>query len=790
MSTQSTSFAQYFDTYLKRSGSEAQASVYRLHHAISSAVMTYIADNWQKSRLAQENGKRACYLSAEFLVGRAVYNNLLCLGLTEEADRLLQQHGSSLAEFEEIEDAALGNGGLGRLAACFLDSAATHNLPLTGYGIRYRYGLFKQRFVNGMQREEADDWTRHGDPWSIRREEDTVTIAFADQTLRAVPYDMPIIGYGTNNVGTLRLWQAEPLKGFNFERFNAQHYDEAVRDKNRAEDISRVLYPNDDAPAGKRLRLKQEYFFSSASIADMMRSYKRQHGDDWMQFADFYAIQLNDTHPVLAIPELIRRLIDDEELSFDEAFAVAQKTFHYTNHTIMAEALEKWSAALVRSVLPRVYQIIRLIDHRLKKDFAKRGMTKDEIRKMAIVDGNTVHMARLAVYASAHTNGVAEIHTDLLTQREMADWYSIFPERFQNKTNGITQRRWLALCNPELSKLITELLGSDEWITDLSKLKALEQYSDDKEVLDRFMHIKHDNKRRLADYIMKHEGVRLDSDAIFDIQVKRLHEYKRQLLNAFAILDIYFGILDGRITDFYPTAFIFGAKAAPGYRRAKGIIKFINEIARIVNNDERLNGRLKIVFVHNYNVSYAEKLVSAADLSEQISTAGTEASGTGNMKFMLNGTVTIGTYDGANVEIVREAGEENNFIFGRRVEELAEIKNSYDPMRLYNENPRIHRVLDTLIDGTFDDGGTGTFAELYDALLKGASWHQPDHYFLLEDFESYVDARLSANKRYQDTAAFAKMCWLNMCNAGPFSSDRTIADYAKNIWGIKPVTVK
>lgn len=790
MSTQSTSFAQYFDTYLKRSGSEAQASVYRLHHAISSAVMTYIADNWQKSRLAQENGKRACYLSAEFLVGRAVYNNLLCLGLTEEADRLLQQHGSSLAEFEEIEDAALGNGGLGRLAACFLDSAATHNLPLTGYGIRYRYGLFKQRFVNGMQREEADDWTRHGDPWSIRREEDTVTIAFADQTLRAVPYDMPIIGYGTNNVGTLRLWQAEPLKDFNFERFNAQHYDEAVRDKNRAEDISRVLYPNDDAPAGKRLRLKQEYFFSSASIADMMRSYKRQHGDDWMQFADFYAIQLNDTHPVLAIPELIRRLIDDEELSFDEAFAVAQKTFHYTNHTIMAEALEKWSAALVRSVLPRVYQIIRLIDHRLKKDFAKRGMTKDEIRKMAIVDGNTVHMARLAVYASAHTNGVAEIHTDLLTQREMADWYSIFPERFQNKTNGITQRRWLALCNPELSKLITELLGSDEWITDLSKLKALEQYSDDKEVLDRFMHIKHDNKRRLADYIMKHEGVRLDSDAIFDIQVKRLHEYKRQLLNAFAILDIYFGILDGRITDFYPTAFIFGAKAAPGYRRAKGIIKFINEIARVINNDERLNGRLKVVFVHNYNVSYAEKLVSAADLSEQISTAGTEASGTGNMKFMLNGTVTIGTYDGANVEIVREAGEENNFIFGRRVEELAEIKNSYDPMRLYNENPRIHRVLDTLIDGTFDDGGTGTFAELYDALLKGASWHQPDHYFLLEDFESYVDARLSANKRYQDTAAFAKMCWLNMCNAGPFSSDRTIADYAKNIWGIKPVTVK
>ncbi len=791
MSTQNTALTELFDAHIKaeQSVGDAKPSVYRIHNALAKAVMSHIADNWHKSKLAHESGKRACYLSAEFLVGRAVYNNLLCLGLTEDADRILGQYGACLCDLEEIEDAALGNGGLGRLAACFLDSAATHNLPLMGYGIRYRYGLFKQRFADGMQHEEADDWTRHGDPWSVRREEDAVTVAFADQTVRAVPYDMPILGYGTNHVGTLRLWQAEPPESFDFALFNAQRYDEAMRAKNRAEDISRVLYPNDDAPSGKRLRLKQEYFFSSASIADLIRTHKRLHGDDWSRFAELYAIQLNDTHPVLAIPELVRRLMDMEELSFDDAFAVAQKVFHYTNHTIMAEALEKWSAALVRSVLPRVYQVTRLIDRRLKKDFAKRGMEKTKVRGMAIVDGNTIHMARLAIYASSHTNGVAEIHTQLLTQREMADWYSIFPERFQNKTNGITQRRWLALCNPELAKLITELLGSKRWITDLSALKELERFAEDERVLHRFIAIKQDNKRRLAEHIRRYEGVDLSADAVFDIQIKRLHEYKRQLLNAFAILDIYYGILDGRITDFHPTAFLFGAKAAPGYKRAKAIIKFINEIARVINSDERLNGRMKVVFVHNYNVSYAEKLVCAADISEQISTAGTEASGTGNMKFMLNGTVTLGTYDGANVEIVREAGEQNNFIFGRRIEELAQIANSYNPLTLYDENPRIRRVVDTLVDGTFDDGGTGGFAELHDALLKGASWHKPDHYYLLEDFTSYVDTRLAANRKYQDTLAFARMSWLNLCNSGLFSSDRTIADYAQNIWGIAPVVV-
>lgn len=786
MSTQNNTLAQNFEAYLKaESAGGAKPSIERIHGALAKAVMTEIGGRWVKSKQMHEGVKRASYFSAEFLVGRAVYNNLLCLGLAEEADRLLAQHGTSLAALEEIEDAALGNGGLGRLAACFLDSAATHNLPLWGYGIRYRYGLFKQRFVDGLQYEEADDWACHGDPWSIRREEDAVTVSYADQTVRAVAYDMPIIGYGTDNIGTLRLWQAEPLKSFDFSLFNAQHYDEAVREKNRAEDISRVLYPNDDSIAGKRLRLKQQYFFCSASIADLMKSHRRLHGNDWGSFARFHAIQLNDTHPILAIPELMRCLIDDEGLSFDDAFTVAQQTFHYTNHTIMAEALEKWSSALLRSLLPRIYAIIRLINLRLRKDFAQRAMSKQQIRSMSIVDGNTVHMARLAVYASAHTNGVAEIHTRLLTQREMADWYSLFPDRFQNKTNGITQRRWLALCNPELAALITELLGSKGWITDLDRLKELSRFADDASVLTRFMRIKHENKRRLAAYIRQHEGVCLDQDAIFDIQIKRLHEYKRQLLNAFAILDIYYGILEGRITDFHPTAFIFGAKAAPGYRRAKAIIKFINEIARVINNDERLDGRLKVVFVQNYNVSYAEKLVCAADISEQISTAGTEASGTGNMKFMLNGTVTIGTYDGANVEIVREAGEENNFIFGRRVEELAQLAGSYDPMKLYTENARIRRVVDTLIDGTFDDGGAG-FAELHDALLKGASWHKPDHYYLLEDFTSYVDTRLAANRKYKDILAFARMCWLNLCSAGPFSSDRTIADYAKDIWDITP----
>ncbi|MFA9380764.1 MAG: glycogen/starch/alpha-glucan family phosphorylase, partial [Acetanaerobacterium sp.] len=508
MSTAKSALAIDFMTHLKADcqNDAAAASPYQIHTALSHAVMSRICDDWKKSTEAHNRAKKACYLSAEFLVGRAVFNNLLCLGLTQEADALLREHGASLAALEEIEDAALGNGGLGRLAACFLDSAATHNLPLAGYGIRYRYGLFKQSFVNGMQHEEADDWTRHGDPWSVRREENAVTVTFADQTLRAVPYDMPILGYGTSNIGTLRLWQAEPLKGFDFPLFNAQRYDESVREKNRAEDISRVLYPNDDTTSGKRLRIRQEYFLCSASIADLIATFKRLHGCDWARFAELHAIQLNDTHPVFAIPELLRRLIDDEGLSFDEAFAIAQKTFHFTNHTIMAEAMEKWSAALIRSVLPRIYSLIRLIDRRLKRVLSSKGMTREQTGAMAIVDKNTVHMARLAVYASSHTNGVAELHTQLLIQREMADWYAVYPERFQNKTNGITQRRWLALCNPELSALITGLLGGSGWMTDLSQLEHLEAFADDEGVLARFMRVKQEKKRQLAAYIARHEG--------------------------------------------------------------------------------------------------------------------------------------------------------------------------------------------------------------------------------------------------------------------------------------------
>ncbi len=784
-------FRQAFLTQIRSecaSGAGATISPSQAHNAIGRAVMGLIAEDWQASLKTAEHTKRAYYLSAEFLVGRAIFNNLLCLGLTGEADALLRESGLSLAALEEIEDAALGNGGLGRLAACYLDSAATLNLPLVGYGLRYRYGLFKQSFIDGCQQEEADDWTRLGDPWSVRREENAVTVRYADQTVRAVPYDMPVIGYGTRHVGTLRLWQAEPLESFDFGLFNAQRYDDAVRQKNRAEDISRVLYPNDDTKQGKLLRLRQEYFFSSAAIADLVRSYKRDRGGDFSDFADFCAIQLNDTHPVIAVPELIRILTDDGGMGFDAAFAVAQKVFHYTNHTIMAEALEKWDASLVRALLPRVYEIIRLIAARQKRELrGKKAAAEVFDEKLAILYRNTVHMARLAVYAGAHVNGVAELHTGILTGRELADWYALYPERFLNITNGITQRRWLALCNPGLSVLITGLLGSDRWGTSLGELKKLERYADDPAVLTRFLDTKRENKRRLADYIKTHEGVALDPDSIFDTQVKRLHEYKRQLLNAFSILDTYFGLLDGRITDFHPTSYLFGAKAAPGYYRAKGIIKFINEIARLINGDERIAGKMKVVFVQNYNVSYAEKLVAAADFSEQISTAGTEASGTGNMKFMLNGTVTLGTYDGANVEIVREAGAENNIIFGLRVQDVERIKASYNPTALYEGNPRIKRVVDALVDGTFDDGGTGSFQELYNALLKGASWHAPDHYFLLADFESYTAARQKANALYADRLAFAKMCWLNLCNAGWFSSDRSVAQYAREIWGISPI---
>lgn len=754
-----------------------------LHTAIGKTVMEYATENWEKSKNAHLDNRRACYFSMEFLVGRAVYNNLLCLGIYDETEAVLNEMGKSLSDLEEIEDAALGNGGLGRLAACFLDSAASLNLPLDGYGIRYKYGLFKQGIENGFQTETADNWTKYGDPWSVRRDEETVEVKFNGQTVKAVPYDMPIFGCKTNHISTLRLWQSEAVNEFDFNLFNQQKYTEASLEKNSAEDISRVLYPNDDTREGKKLRLKQQYFFCSASLQDIIKKYLERSGK-LENIADKITVQLNDTHPVISIPEFIRILVNNG-IAFDKAFEIAGKVFNYTNHTVMPEALEKWECGLVEELLPEVYSVILQINEKLISEMYSKGKTAEEIEKIKIVRNGLVNMADMAVYCSSYVNGVAEIHTEILKDTVLADWYKIYPERFQNKTNGITQRRWLALCNRELSALITELLGSDSWITNLDELKKLSGYADNEEIINRFIDIKKNSKKALADYIQKAEGITVNPDSVFDIQIKRLHEYKRQLLNAFSILYIYFGIKSGEIKDMNPVTFIFGAKSAPGYRRAKGIIKYINEIAKLVDNDEEVSKYVKVVFVSNYNVSYAEKLIPAADVSEQISTAGTEASGTGNMKLMLNGAVTLGTYDGANIEIVQEAGEENNYIFGAKVEELKEIMPKYSSRKILSENPKIRRVVQTLIDGTVSDGGTGYFRELYFSLTDGASWHSPDNYYLLGDLENYMEVKLKCISDFSDKKLIGKKMWLNMCNAGKFSSDRTIADYAENIWHIK-----
>ena len=764
-----------------------KAAVWQLHDSISRVVMEDISAQWKQSTEQHMSGRRAMYLSMEFLMGRAVYNNLLCLGLTDVVDEALKAHGRSISELEDIEDAALGNGGLGRLAACFLDSAAAHDIPLDGYGIRYKYGLFKQSIVDGFQREDIDDWTRYGDPWSRRCDEDTVLIEYNGQTVKAVPYDMPIFGCRTENVGTLRLWQAEPVKEFDFDTFNKQDYLEASKEKIYAEDISRVLYPNDDTNEGKKLRLKQQYFFSCASLTDILRKHKARFGT-LDNLADYISVQLNDTHPVISIPELIRQLVDNEGWTFEKALATAKKVFNYTNHTVMQEALEKWWTGLVEEVLPRIYEIIIQINEELIAEMYATGVQKDKTDRIKIIKGELIHMADMACYASSHINGVAEIHTQILRDSVLADWYSLYPERFRNETNGITQRRWLALCNTELSQFITDKIG-DGWLTDLSQLRELSKYADDSAVLDSFIGIKQAKKQQLADFIKEREGVSIDPSSVFDIQIKRLHEYKRQLLNAFSILWIYYGIKDGSITDFKPTTFIFGAKSAPGYRRAKAVIKYINEIGRIVNEDPDTRDLLKVVFVQNYRVSYAEKLVTAADVSEQISTAGTEASGTGNMKLMLNGTVTLGTLDGANVEIVKEAGKENNYIFGATVEELENIMKIYDPRYLVEKDPKIGRVVRSLIDGTVSDGGSGDFRELYFSLMDGAHWHRADNYHLIGDLNSYVEAKLKLNKDYTDKFAFAKKCWMNMASAGKFSSDRTISDYAKEIWMIDKVSL-
>ena len=749
-----------------------EATAQELHQALGQAVMTAISDNWNHSKHTRMPQRKAYYFSAEYLIGRLVYANLFNLGILDEMKQLFAQRGVDLAILEDVEDAALGNGGLGRLAACFLDSAASTNIPLSGYGLRYRFGLFKQGFdANGSQKEMADDWAKFGDPWSYRRYNHTVKVHFADQTVLAVPYDVPVIGYGTDNINTLRLWQCEAEEELDFNAFNDQDYLRALTQKNRAEDITRVLYPNDSTWEGKRLRIKQQYVLSSASLQDMLRTYKTAHGNDLSHFADFYAVQLNDTHPAMSIPELIRLLMA-EGMDFDSAFGIAQKTFSYTNHTVMGEALEKWNLDLLRSVVPEIVDIICRLDAKLRSEHPG----------LFIVNDNTAHMANLSVYVGSYVNGVAEIHSQILKDDLFAQWYAVYPERFQNKTNGVTPRRWMGLCNPELSQLIKYRVGAD-FLKNLNKLAKLKPMIDD-DMVRQFNAIKRQKKEQLCQMVAKHEGVALNPDFMFDVQVKRLHEYKRQLMNALSIVDIYFRLKNGELPEFQPTVFLFGAKAAPGYARAKAIIRYINRLAKLINNDPEVSGKMKVVFVQNYNCSYAESIIPAADVSEQISPAGTEASGTGNMKLMLNGAVTLGTLDGANVEIVKEAGMENNYIFGATVDEINAIKDSYNPRAIYDSNPYLHRAIDTLVDGTVptDDD----LKELYHALLDGTNWHKADHYFVLKDYESYINAKLQVNKDYADRLNFGRKCLMNVASGGKFSSDRTIAQYAEEIWHVTP----
>ncbi len=761
-----------------------EAATVELHNAVARAAMLDIAPQWADDYEARLDDRRAVYLSAEYLMGRLVFNNLYAMDVLEDVRRRLADRGVDLAELEDIEDAALGNGGLGRLAACFLDSAATHDIPLDGYGLRYRYGLFKQSFdEDGAQCEDPDDWTLFGDPWSVRRDDLAQLVRMKGLDVWAVPYDMPIIGYRRRSIGTLRLWQCESVNEFDFDLFNTQDYAAACRDKNTAEDITKVLYPNDTLKAGKMMRLRQQYVLVSASLQDMLRAYRQHHGDDLTGFAALHAIQLNDTHPTMAIPELVRLLMN-EGYGFTRAFDIARRTFRYTNHTVMREALECWDLKLMNELSPELVKIIRRIQSRLNRDLKRAKVT--DAAPYAIIDADKrVHMANLAVYGSSFTNGVAAIHSQILKDDVFREWYALYPERFGNKTNGITQRRWLGLCNPELTALLKDALGSDRFLTDLFELKALKPLIDD-DLARRFIEVKAEKKRQLAQIILEREGVEIPPHFVFDVQVKRLHEYKRQLLNALSILDIYYGLKDGTLTDFPATAFIFGAKSAPGYARAKAVIRFINHIADLVNADPDTRDRLRVVFVQNYNCSYAEHIIPAADISEQISPAGTEASGTGNMKLMLNGAVTLGTYDGANVEIVEQAGEENNFVFGATVDEINAVRASYDPMKLYEANPRLKRVIDALGDGTFEPADAemreGELVELKKALLEGTSWHRPDHYFLLLDYESYMAAKLKAIRAAADRIAFGKLGLYNIAGAGKFSSDRTIAEYWDELW--------
>lgn len=758
------------------------------YHALSESVMGKISNDWNKTRKAYSNEKQGFYFSAEFLIGRSLYNNLVNLMVNDDIREALDSVGINLDEIaDEEEDAALGNGGLGRLAACFMESAATMDLPLTGYGVRYAEGLLKQNIIDGFQVESGDNWIKRGDPWSLRKESEAQIVEFKDMSVRAIPYDMPIIGYDTNNINTLRLWQSEAILDFDFKKFNDFKYDESLQGKNRAEDITRVLYPNDEQRAGKLLRLRQQYFFCSASIKDIIVKHL-ENFDNLDNIDNYIRIQLNDTHPVISISEFIRILVDEYGYDFNVAMEKSKTIFSYTNHTILQEALEKWDVSIVEDTNPRNMQIIKDINSAFLDEIKQNDLTPEELNEMKIINNNQVNMANLGLFLSHAVNGVAELHTNILKNDVLKSWYKYYPEKFQNKTNGITPRRWLAMSNPELTDFISELLGDKEWIKDLPRLKELEKYVDDSEVLDRLMEIKHTKKEQLAEYIKKNEGIDIDPNSIFDIQIKRIHEYKRQLMNAFHIVYLYKRLKENPNLDVLPRTFIFGGKSAPGYFRAKAIIKYINEIARVINSDLEIKDKIKVVFVENYRVSYGEKLFPAADISEQISTAGKEASGTGNMKFMLNATPTLGTYDGANVEIVEEAGFENNFIFGARVEELARIESTYQPMELYISDREIREVVDTLMSGEFKDNDTFMFLDIYNSLLR-ENGGKSDKYFVLKDLRSYIEEQRKVDKAYRDKRQWAKKCLINLANSGKFSSDRTINDYAENIWDIKPTKI-
>ena len=779
---------------------------------VAYAVKDIVIDQWIATQKAYEEAdeRTVYYLSMEFLMGRALGNMIINLSARDEIKEAIEELGLDLNVIEDQEpDAALGNGGLGRLAACFLDSLATLNYPAYGCGIRYKYGMFQQKIENGFQKEIPEDWLRHINPLEIKREEyacevrfgGTVKIEHRDgrnyfsqedyQAVMAIPYDMPIVGYGNNVVNTLRIWDAEPVVHFNLDEFDKGSYMAAVEQENLAKTITEVLYPNDNHYAGKELRLKQQYFFVSASLQTAIKKYLKNH-DDIKKLHEKVVFQMNDTHPTLTVAELMRLLMDEYLLGWDEAWEVTTKCVAYTNHTIMAEALEKWPIELFSRLLPRCYQIIEEINRRFCVEIEQKyPENRDKIAKMAIIYDGQVKMAHLAIYAGYSVNGVAKLHTEILEKQELKDFYEMMPEKFNNKTNGITQRRFLLHGNPLLAEWVTNKVG-DEWITNLPKIKGIEVYVDDKKAQAEFMNIKYKNKIRLAKYIKEHNGVDVDPRSIFDVQVKRLHEYKRQLLNILHVMYLYNKIKENPGMEFTPRTFIFGAKAAAGYKIAKLTIKLINSVADVINNDESINGKLKVVFIENYRVSNAEIIFAAADVSEQISTASKEASGTGNMKFMLNGALTLGTMDGANVEIVEEVGEENAFIFGMSSDEVINYENNggYDPMEIFNSDMDIRKVLMQLINGFYSPEDPELFRPIYNSLLTKEETGVADRYFILKDFRSYAEAQSRVEEAYNNQEGWAKSAMLNVANVGKFTSDRTIEEYVKDIWHLKKVEVK